>query len=370
MKTRKQIVKEFLDEKAKATVVKTTDGEETKGTDKNAVASFYKALANKDTSSLSALQEEIAKGYKALGDGQNISTDGDGGYLVPVELSDRIREQLVYISPIRQIATVISNMPAKLDLPFENAIPTTYWVGEGVAPTQSKSTFTKISLVAHKMGGFGKFTHESLVDTATNPDLQNFVAQRFAISLAQKENDAFVNGDGSGKPYGFRSNQITPKTGAIAGAALAYADLVKAFYGVHPVSRSQGVWVMGTENIAKVVGLVDLQGRPIYVPAMSENAPATLLGRPIYEVPEVPATEIWYGDFKNYIIGDREGTRIAFGTTGNDLESDMISLVIFKRVAGVPTYGDAFYKLTLPASESTETTETTETTDNTEGGGN
>lgn len=346
MKTRKQIVKEFLDSKAKSTVV--APANDKAKTDVKTIKAFYNALAQKDTSTLAGLQAEIAKGYeKALGDGQNVSTDGDGGYLVPVELSNTIREKLTYISPIRSIATVISNIPAKLDLPLESALPTTYWVGEGVAPTQSKSTFSKVTLVPHKIGGFGKFTYESLVDTAVNPDLQNFVAERFATSIALKENDAFVNGDGSDKPYGFRSNQITPKTGATATADLAYKDLVKAFYGVHPVSRAQGVWVMSTENIAKVVGLVDLQNRPIYVPAMSENAPATLLGRPIYEVPEVPANEIWYGDFKNYIIGDREGMRITFGTTGNDLEQDMISLVIFKRVAGIPTYGDAFYKLTI-----------------------
>lgn len=350
MKTRKQIVKEFLDQKAKAT---TLEMGEAKSTDASVLKSFYKALADRDTTALKDLQSEIAKSY----DGQSVSTDANGGYLVPVELSDRIREQLVYISPIRSIATVISNMPAQLDIPLEDAIPTTYWVGEGVAPTLSKSTFKKITLVAHKIGGFGKFTHESLVDTAVNPDLQTFVADRFAISLAQKENDAFVNGDGSGKPYGFRSNQITPKTGAIADTTtgvLAYKDLVKAFYGVHPISRANGVWAMPTEAIEQVVGMTDLQGRPIYVPAMAENAPATVLGKPVYEITEIPTnlgtghneTEIWFGDFKNYIIGDREGMRINFGTTGTDLESDVISLVIFARVAGMPTYGDAFYKLT------------------------
>ena len=352
MKTRKQIVKEFLDQKAKATTLNIEKASEKK-TDANVLKSFYKALADRDTTALKELQGEIAKQY----DGQSIGTDANGGYLVPVELSERIREQLVYISPIRSIATVISNMPAVLDLPLEDAIPTTYWVGEGVAPTLSKSTFKKVRLVAHKIGGFGKFTHESLVDTAVNPDLQTFVADRFALSLAQKENEAFVNGDGDGKPYGFRSNQITPRTGAIADTTtgvLAYKDLVKAFYGVHPVSRANGVWVMPTEAIEQVVGMTDLQGRPIYVPAVAENAPATVLGKAVYEITEIPTnlgegqdeTEIWFGDFKNYLIGDREGMRINFGTTGTDLESDVISLVIFARVAGMPTYGDAFYKLT------------------------
>jgi len=360
MKTRKQILKEFLDAKAKSAVTAIATQEdksvEAKKAERELNQKFYKALAERDTATLKELQAEIAKQYseKALADGQNITNNGDGGYLVPVTLANAIREQLAYVSPIRQIATVIANMPAKLDLPFENAIPTTYWVSEGVAATQSKSTVTKSQLVSYKMAGFGKFSHESLVDTAVNPELQNFVAQRFALSLSQLENSAFVGGDGSGKPLGFRSGTFTTATGAIAGTALAYADLVKAFYGVHVASRGNGVWVMSTKAISLVVGLTDDNGRPIYVPAMSATAPATVLGRPVYEVTEIPSnlgtgtdeTEIWYGDFKNYIIGDREGLRINFGTTGTDLESDMISLVIFKRVAGIPTYGTAFYKLT------------------------
>lgn len=352
MKTRKQIIKEFLDQKAKATVIN-TETTQTKSTDKEATKAFYKALADRDTATLKALEPELAKAY----DGQSVGTGANGGYLVPVELSNRIHEKLAYISPIRKIATVISNMPAVLDLPFENAIPTTYWVGEGVAPTLSKSTFNKETLKPFKIGGFDKFSHESLVDTAVSPDLQNFVADRFAVAIAQEENAAFVNGDGTNKPFGFRSTKITPKTGAVADATngkLVYEDLVKAFYGINPISRANGVWLLPTEAIAKVVGMVDSTGRPIYVPAMSENAPATIFGKAVYEVPEIPVnlgtgnknTEIWFGDYSNYIIGDREGLRINFGTTGNDLENDAISLVIFKRVAGLPTYGDAFYKLT------------------------
>lgn len=354
MKTRKQIIEEFLANKAKGAV---PNSKQVQGsTDSRVLKDFYMALARKDASRLDGLQDGIAEGYeKALGDGQNVTTDGDGGYLVPVELSTTIREKLQYLSPIRQIATVIPNIPAKLDLPFENALPTTYWVDEGEAPTQSKSTFTKKPLTPHKIGGFGKFSHESLVDTAVNPSLQSFVADRFALSLALKENDAYVNGDGDAKPYGFRSNQITPKTGAVLSTGnLIYQDLVNAMYGVHPSVRANGVWVMPTEGLKMVASMTDDSGRPIYLPAIAPGQPNTVLGKPVYEVTEIPVnlgsgtnqSEIWFGDFKNYIIGDREGMRVTFGTTGTDLEQDMISLVLFHRTAGLPTYGDAFFKLT------------------------
>ena len=173
---------------------------------------FYEALANKDTAKLRELQADIAKQYEAKGQsiGGGTPAGSQGGFLVPTTLDSQIREKLYEISPIRSIATVISNLAADLELPFEGALPTTYWVGEGVAPTESGSTFTTKKLKAHKVGGFGKFTHESLVDTASNPSLQNFVAERFALSVALKETEAFVNGDGTDRPYGFRSSAITP----------------------------------------------------------------------------------------------------------------------------------------------------------------
>lgn len=314
------------------------------------IGKFYKALAEKDTTTL-----------KALSDGQNVTNNGDGGYLVPTELSSQILKQLDEVSPIRQMVTVISNLPPILELPIEDTLPTAYWVGEGEAPTQTKSTFKKVRLVPYKLGAYVKFTYESLVDTATNPSLQAFVTSRVTDAIAKKENDAFVNGDGEDKPLGFRDASFTVNTGAVKTAGvLTYGDLVKAMFGVHPSVRGKAVWAMPTHALEQVVGMVDDNGRPIYVEAVAPNAPATILGHAVYELPEIPesdTTEIWFGDFKNYLAGDREGLRIQFGTTGTDLESDILSLVVFKRTAGVPTYPEAFYKLTgvptgLPAGSS------------------
>ena len=313
---------------------------------------FYKALAERDVTGLKALQKEIEAEYEAKG--QSVGTDANGGYLVPTTLDTQIREKLYALSPIRQIATVISNIPADLDIPLEGTLPTTYWVGEGVAPTESTQTFDLKKLVAHKLGGFGKFTHESLVDTATTPSLQNFVAERFALSLAIKENEAFVSGDGTDRPYGFRSSAITPTALAQAGAALSWTDLVNLTLKVNAAYRSRSVFVVSTAALGLILTLKDSANRPIYLPSIDGTSPATLLGRPVYEVTEIPSnlgtgtneTEIWFGDFANYLIGDREATRIQFGTTGTDLESDKISLVIFKRVAGRPIFGESFAKLT------------------------
>ena len=49
-------------------------------------------------------------GYRA--DSQNVTTQADGGYLVPTVIEKAIVEKMVDVAPIRQFATVISNAPA------------------------------------------------------------------------------------------------------------------------------------------------------------------------------------------------------------------------------------------------------------------
>lgn len=325
---------------------------------KKQVSEFYKALASGDRSSWKALNEATRKEYKAKA--QAIGTIGSGttgGLLVPTTVADSIVVKMNYISPIRQIATVIDNMPAQLQLPSENALPVAYWATEGSPVTASGSVFDPNLLTPFKAMGMDSFTSEVLQDAATNPSLQNFVEQRFAIALALLENAAFTNGDGSGKPFGFRSSAITPNSVAQVGTtagSLAYSDLVNLKYSLKTGYRSRAIYVTSSGGVKLLENLKDSQGRPLFLPSIREGAPDTLLGRPLYIIDEIPtnlgagtnATEIWFGLFDDYFIGDRAGIQIDYGTNGTDFANDMISLRIKKRVAGRPVIGEAFSKLT------------------------
>lgn len=319
--------------------------------EKDRIKSFYKALASGDRAEMRAVQEEIAKDYKAKG--QSVGTSNQGGILVPTTISQSIQDKLEYVSPMRRIATVINNMPAKLVL-NTGSLPTTYWVAEGAPITESGVTFTQTTLEPHKAAGLDKFTSEVLADAAINPSIQNYVEDRFVLSLALLENAAFVNGDGTGKPYGFRSSAITPASVAQAGANLAYGDLVALKYKLNTAYRETGVFVMPSAAIQAIEKLTDTSGRPIYRESIAVDAPATLLGRPVYIVDEIPAnlgagtneTEIWYGNFKQFFIGDRGGLRVDLGTDADDFSRDKISLRVIKRVAGMPVGNENFAKLT------------------------
>lgn len=320
--------------------------------DRELVNKFYKALASKNPSEMAAVQADIAKEYKEKG--QTIGADGEGGYLVPTTVASGVIDKLNYVSPIRRIANVISNMPAKLVL-TSGSLPTTYWVAEGAAITESDVDFTQKELVPHKAAGLDTMTREFLEDAALNPSVQNYIEDRFVLSLALLENEAFVNGDGSGKPFGFRSSDITPVSVAQAGADLTYGDLISLKWAGGAAYADRGTFVLSPEAFALVEGMVDGNSRPIYRESIADGVPATLLGRPVVVVDEIPAnlgagtneTEIWYGDFKNgYVIGDRGGVRVDYGTSDDDFARDRVKLRVIKRVAGRPVGNYNFAKLT------------------------
>lgn len=338
--------------------------------DREEIKQYFLALASGNRNGEHTKANDIiSKSYDARNieyrekAGQDIGTGADGGVLVPVTLRNNIIEKMHYISPIRQIATVINDMPALLDMPYDNALPTTYWVGEGATITTSNATFAKKQLVPYKLAGLDPFSYESLVDTAVTPDLQRLVEDRFAIALALAENAAFTNGTGSGasQPYGFRSSDISPTsiTGNTTPGNLAYTDVTNLmFNGIGTAYRQIGHFLTSSKGIQLLLNLKDTQGRPLYLPGQAGLANGnvdTFLNRPVHVIDEIPtnlgtgsvSTELWFCVPSMYWIGNRGAMRTDYGTNGTDFAQDQISLRMIERVAGRPFLDESWSKMLI-----------------------
>lgn len=353
-----QKLKELQEAKSKGLVLDPNKGKDKTEEEKALTTKFYETLAGKDLTKMPALNEQIIKSYgdlyksKAQSEG-TVGSGTAGGLLVPTTVADSIVSKMNYISPIRKIATVISNMPASLQLPSENSMAQAYWVAEGAPATDSSEVFDPNLLTPWKLAGLDSFTSEILMDAATNPSIQSYVESRFAIAMALLENSGFVVGDGSNKPYGFRSSAITPNAVATTGDNLQYNDMTALKYSLKTAYRQMAVFVVSSAAAQALENVKDNFGRPIWREGLAEGTPDTLLGRPVYIVDEIPAnlgagtaTEIWFGMFSNYFIGDRGPLRVDYGTNASDFANDKISLRMLRRVAGRPVIGESFSKLT------------------------
>ena len=125
--------------------------------------------------------------------------DANGGYLVPDEYDSRLIQVLNEENVMRSLGTAITTS-GEHKINIAATKPAAAWIEEGGALTFGDATFDQIILDAHKLHVAVKVTEELLYDNAFN--LENYILEQFGKALANAEEDAFINGTGTGQPLG------------------------------------------------------------------------------------------------------------------------------------------------------------------------
>lgn len=236
----------------------------------------------------------------------------DGGYLVPAEWDARLIQKLEEENVMRQLGTVITTSGEhKINIPATQ--PTAYWVAEGGTITASNITYDQRVLDAHKAAIEVIVTNELLNDTAY--DIETQIIDQSTKKLAAVEEDAFINGDGSGKPTGLLTTLTADSTTLVttAGNIIATDDVIDLVYALKRPYRKNAAFLLNDATLAIIRKLKDANQAYIWQPSYQAGEPDRLLGYPVYTsayFPTVAAGKpvIAFGDFSYYNIGDR-GTR-------------------------------------------------------------
>lgn len=234
--------------------------------------------------------------------------DADGGYLVPEEYDRRLIDVLDGENIMRGLATTITTA-GQHKINIAATKPAAAWIEEGGALTFGDATFDQIYLDAYKLHVAIKVTEELLYDNAFG--LENYIITQFGNALANAEEDAFLNGDGKGKPTGI-FDKI--KGGQIAGtltAAIKSDDLIDLVYGLKRPYRKSASFIMNDATLASLRKLKDNNGAYIWQPSYKEGEPDRVLGYTVHTSSFAPTNAIAFGDYSYYNIGDR-GSR-SFG---------------------------------------------------------
>lgn len=275
--------------------------------------------------------------------------DADGGYLVPEEYDKRLIDVLEEENILRALGTKLTTAgDHKINLAATK--PAASWIEEGQELTWGDSTFSQILLDAHKLHVAIKVTEELLYDNAFG--LENYIITQFGKALANAEEDAFLNGDGKGKPTG-----IFAKTGGgnvtAEVAAFTGDELINLVYTLKRPYRKKSAFIMNDKNLAVLRKLKDANDQYLWQPSLKEGEPERLLGYPVYTSAYAPADAIAFGDFSYYNIGDR-GSRSFKKLTELFAGNDMVGFVAKERVDGKLILPEAVQilklKTALPAS--------------------
>lgn len=266
-------------------------------------------------------------GVKAIDTGS-----GSFGTVVVPELRDEILEQSARWYVIRKYAFVFQ-LTGKITLPAEGTGVTAYWVAENAAVTESNPTLTGVTLDDHGVAALVKVSWKLL--RTSNVNIVNFVAALAGKAITDKEEAAFINGDGSAKPLGIlQTTGITDV--AQAGASYAYDDLVALYFALPAPYRQNAVFVTSSTGAIILHSLKDANDRPVFTIDGSEPR---VLGKALLESDQVPAnlgtgtdeTVIYFGDPFTYWIKDGSDIEVA---TQDQIENLQTKIVVYKYVDG------------------------------------
>jgi HK97 family phage major capsid protein len=257
----------------------------------------------------------------------NKGADDEGGYLAPIEWDRTITDQLVQVSPMRQIAQVQQISTAGFKKLFNNRGTGSGWVGETAArPETTTPEFSPLTFTPGEIYANPAATQQMLDDSVVN--LEQWLANEVEVEFAYEEGVAFVSGNGTNKPNGFltyvtgAANAATHPWGAItlttaaATTAVTTDEIITLIYSLPGEYTANARFVMNRSVQGVIRKLKDGDGNYIWQPSFQQGQPAMLAGYPVTEMAAMPnmaasAVPIAFGDFRRgYLIVDRTGVRV------------------------------------------------------------
>lgn len=294
--------------------------EEKKGTASDA---YKKAM-------LTALRTNFHKVENVLMEG----IDESGGYLVPDELDRRLVDVLEEENIMRGLGHKITTS-GQHKINIVATKPAALWVEEGGALTFGDATFDQKFLDAHKLHVAIKITEELLYDNAFQ--LESWVISEFGKALANAEEDAFLNGDGTGKPNGLFKDAQTGVT--IDSVDITADDVIDLVYKLKRPYRKSASFITNDGTLGVLRKLKDDNGNYLWQPSIKAGEPDTLLGYSIHTSQFVPVlaagnVAMAFGDYSYYNIGDR-GRRAFQELKELFAGNGMVGFVMKERVDGL-----------------------------------
>ncbi|WP_203310489.1 phage major capsid protein [Sphingomonas beigongshangi] len=294
----------------------------------------------------------------------SVGSNPDGGYTAPVEWDRTIQGRLKLISPMRQYSTVETVGTAGFVKLFNDRAVGSGWVGETASrPATSTPQLSPLTFGNGEIYAFPFVTQQLLDDSQI--DIEGWLSGEVATEFDRQEAIAFLSGNGVNKPQGLL-NYITGGSAAAihpwgdikslnSGTAAAVDkpdNIVKLVYSLPTQYQGNARFFANLNTHGTLRLLKDGQGNYLWQPSYQAGEPATLMGRPLVEMPDLPdiaagSFSLLYGDMaETYLIMDRIGVRVIRDALTN---KPFIGFYTTKRVGGGVKNPDAMKALKTSA---------------------
>jgi HK97 family phage major capsid protein len=273
-----------------------------------ASASFAPATyapANSDADILRSIAMGETRGHEFMRENRTLvpstNTVGQSFY-------DQVFAIAQLVGPMLTVSEVFNTTSGEnLVIPTVTATSTSGSVAAAGTISESNPTFSSITLGAEKYGALVQVAQELVTDAGF--DITSYIAQQLGTSLGLKVNDV-----------------LTTKLSAAAGSvvrgtatnfAAQYEDLIDLVYGIADGARVlPGLgFQMSKTGIAAARKLKDGSGAYIWTDSAVPGQPATLLGYPVFENPNVAAVgtaakSVLFGHLPSFKVRVAGGMRV------------------------------------------------------------
>lgn len=291
----------------------------------------------------------------------NLGTTTAGGYVVAPEYSTRVIEGLTQFSPLRSLTAPMQIGTTETYIPILTSGTDGGWVTETGNRPSAEPAFDQANIKTFEYAATLPVSVQLLEDSAV--DLASLLQRWIIKKFGKAEASAFVVGDGNGKPTGLLHTpaDYTQIVADQDGSDLL-EKLINLFYALPGEYANVGAWMMKRSTMGFIRQLADVSPvrRSMWSDSLANGTPATLLGRPIFEAPDMdgilntasPGADTFpvvFGDYASaYQIVDRVGIAVMRDDfTGAD--NGIVKLRARRRVGGKPVLPEAVVVLKATA---------------------
>jgi HK97 family phage major capsid protein len=222
---------------------------------------------------------------------------------------DQVFEIAQLVGPMLTVSEIFNTTSGEnLVIPTVTATSTSGSVAAAGTISESNPTFSSITLGAEKYGALVAVASELVSDAGFN--ITSYIAQQLGTSIGLKANDVLTT-----KLSSAAGSVVTGGTG-VSGAA-SYENLIDLVYGIADGARVlPGLgFQMSKSGIAAARKLKDGAGNYIWTNSAVPGQPATLLGYPVFENPNVAsvalnAKSVLFGHLPSFKVRIAGGIRV------------------------------------------------------------
>lgn len=262
-------------------------------------------------------------------------TDSAGGFLVFEEFIAQILQVGLEASVIRSHGPMVIpmksdtiNIPRVDDTSHASSVyggVVAYWTEEAGTKTATDMKWGNTKLTAHELSGYTVASNALLADSAIA--LEPYLKRVFGEAWSFFEDDAFINGNGTGQPLGILNAPVTISPYRNTTSHVYFEDLVTLYTRMLPRSRGKAIWLVNHEVLPELIQMGAGSAAPasghqlVWISkdmGATKGIPGTIFGRPFFVTEKMQALgtagDIGFFDLSYYLIGDRQALTIDAST--------------------------------------------------------